>query len=321
MEAINADPPNVWLTTFYGFNPDKWESLGFASKGQRDHFIKHTQAGALVVIYGHKSRAREDQRGQVIGIQQMSRRVDFAKKFMDPAEWVAKESDPSFKGKWDYAVKAERAWKVVPESYQLVDDFADETYSTGLSRKIGAYGAMMSRSEADKLLDLTLVETSVFAEIAIDAALPALGRDLLRPSKAGPVSQKGYFTREAEGPKQNYILRLGGDADAFLGYAADGRSIVKVGMSVSPPTRMDAFNAALPAGAFCWSIIRSNEKDERSPYATSKLALIGEAAMKTALLGAQGKSLGGEFYLASEGAIEAAWQAGQQAVQEYSVVY
>ena len=73
-EAIAADPPNVWLTNFYGFDADKWGFLGFSSTGQRDHFVRETKPGCLVVIYGHKSKASEAQRGQVIGIQQVSPR-------------------------------------------------------------------------------------------------------------------------------------------------------------------------------------------------------------------------------------------------------
>jgi hypothetical protein len=318
-EAITADPPNVWLTTFFGFEPEKWGFLGFANEGQRKSFLRETKPGALVVIYGHKSKAAKDQKGQVIGVQQLSHRVNFAKVFMDPAEWVAKEADPETRGKWDIAVKATRAWKVAPESYQLVDDFADESYSLKLAQHIGSQGVRLTPNEAKKLLDMTLVETSVFGEIAIDAASPVLGRDLLQPSKPGPVSQKGFFTREAEGPKQNYILRLEGNTDGFLGYPANGHSIVKIGMSVSPATRLDAFNAALPAGAYAWILIRSNTMDNRPAYENSKLGLEGEKRMRE-VLSKEGVSLGGEFFLASDDAIERAWAEGQKAVRELASV-
>lgn len=318
-EAITSDPPNVWMTTFYGFDPAKWGFLGFANTAQRNTFVRETQPGALVVIYGHKSKAAKEQQGQVIGVQQVSHRVNFAKAFMDPAEWAAKEADPESQGKWDIAVKATRAWKVAPESYQLIDDFADESYSLKLAQHIGSQGVRLTQNEADKLLEMTLVETSVFDEIAIDGASPVKGRDLLQPSKAGPVSQQGYFTREAEGPKQNYILRLEGDINAFLGYPADGQNIVKIGMSVSPQVRCDAFNAALPAGAYGWSILRSNALDERPSYASSKLALVGEGRMKS-FLTKHGASLGGEFFLASDDAIERAWAEAQKAIQEFQSV-
>ena len=175
-EAIHAEPPNVWLTAFYGFTPERWGFLGFSSTGQRDHFVRETQPGALVVIYGHKARASDAQRGQVIGIQQVSHRVNYAKAFMDPVEWAAKEADAESRGKWDLAVKAIRAWRVAPESYVPIDTFADESYSIDRAQHIGAQGVRLTTREAARLLDLTLVETSVFGEIAVDAASPVEGR-------------------------------------------------------------------------------------------------------------------------------------------------
>lgn len=319
-EAITADPPNVWLTSFYGFNPAQWGYLGFSTKGQRDHFLKNTQPGVLVVIYGHKSKAPGAQQGQVIGIQQVSHRVNSAQAFMDPAVWAAKEADAETRGKWDLGVKATRAWKVVPESYQFIDDFANESYTTDRAQFIGSQGVRLTPTEARKILDLTLIETSVFGGGTIDAAVPVKAVALLRPSKAGPVSQTGYMVKEAEGPKENYILQLDGDADVFLGRSVAGRKIVKVGMSVSPSTRMDAFNAALPACAFSWSLLRSNSLDGRAPYPSSKLGLRGEEGMKV-VMAARGEWLGGEFYLASQEVIDAAWAAGIKKVEVFSAVY
>lgn len=319
-EAITADPTNVWLTSFYGFNPAQWGYLGFSTKGQRDHFIKNTQPGAVVVIYGHKSKAPEGQRGQVIGIQQVSHRVNSAQAFMDPAVWTAKEANEETKGKWDLGVKATRAWKVTPESYQLIDDFADESYTAGRAQFIGSQGVRLTRAEARKIFDLTLIETSVFGEIGIDTAVPIKGDILLRPSKPGPVSQTGYMVREAEGPKENYILQLSGNIDDFLGRPALGRKVVKIGMSVSPSARMEAFNAALPACAFRWSLLRSNALDGRPAYASSNLGLRGEEGMKQ-VMAAKGEWLGGEFYLASQDVIDAAWAAGIKKIEEFSSAY
>lgn len=319
-EAIIADPPNVWLTSFYGFNPAQWGYLGFSTKGQRDHFIKNTQPGTMVVIYGHKSKAPEGQRGQVIGIQQVSHRVNSAQAFMDPAIWAAKEADEVTKGKWELGVKAIRAWKVVPESYLTIDDFANESYTASRAQFIGSQGVRLTPAEARKIFDLTLIETSVFGECNIDIAVPVKGEILLRASKPGPVSQTSYMVKEAEGPKENYILQLNGDLNAFLGRPAEGRKVVKVGMSVSPSSRMETFNAALPACAFSWSILRSNLLDGRAPYASSQLGLRGEEGMKQ-VMASRAEWLGGEFYLASQDVIDAAWAAGIKKIEGFSIAY
>ena len=315
-EAIAADPPNVWLTNFYGFDPDKWGFLGFSNTGQRDHFVRETKPGCLVVIYGHKAKASEAQQGQIIGIQQVSHRVNVAKAYMDPVAWARKEDDPEMAGKWDLAVKATRAWRVAPESYVRVDDFADETYSLGAAQIIGSLGKHLTSREAAKLLDLVVIRTSVYGERAIEAASAVPGSLALTPSKAGPVSQQGHFAREAEGPKQLYVLRLDGNADAWIGRPANEAIIVKVGMSVSPASRRDALNAALPAGAFQWSILHSNDLDGTEPFPSSKPALQGENVIKRDLALA-GDSLGGEFFLATSEAVTTAWRAGQAAASAY----
>ena len=101
LAQITADPPNVWLTSFYGFSTETWGFFGFSNDGQRKHFVRETQPGALVVVYGHKTRAPVAQRGKVIGIQQVSHRVNHAKVFMDPSEWVRKLGDPERADKWN----------------------------------------------------------------------------------------------------------------------------------------------------------------------------------------------------------------------------
>ena len=304
--AILSSPPNVWLTSFYGFTPEDWGMLGFSNNGQRNHFVRETEPGALVVVYAHKSMAPKHQRGMVIGVQQVSHRVNNAKAYMSPAAWLRKETEMDASDKWNLAVKATRAWRVAPESYMPIEEFAPESYSTARAQFIGSQGVRLTNAEARRVLDLTLIETSVFGELPIDAAIAVRGSDLLAPSKPGPVSQSGYFCKEAEGPKSLYVLRLVGNEDAFLGRSAEGSMIVKVGISKSPISRRDTLNSALPSGAYRWEVITSNEIENLAQFANSKLAIRAENAIKEHLYRSQ-QSLGGEFFLATDQAILDAW--------------
>lgn len=306
LAQVLADPPNVWLTSFYGFSPETWGFLGFSNDGQRNRFVRETKPGALVIIYGHKSRAPTKQQGQVIGIQQVSHRVNHAQAFMDPFEWIRKQADPERAGQWNLAVKATRAWRVVEESFLPIEALAPETYSLARAQVIGSQGMRLTGAEARRLLDLTLIETSVFGEIPVTAAAPASGAELFTPSGPGPVSQSGYFCREAEGPKSLYVLRLCGDESAFLGRPADGRWIVKVGISASPSSRCMALNGALPAGAFRWDIVRTNQDVGLPLFPKSVDAIRAETQVK-AYLHQHEKSLGGEFFLADAKSVYAAW--------------
>ena len=306
LDAIESTPPNVWLTRFYGFAPSAWGFLGFSNNGQRKHFIRETKPGVLVVVYGHKTMAPENQRGMVIGIQQVSHRVNHAQHFMSPTECVRKEADAERAGRWNLAAKATRAWHVAQESYLPIEEFAPESYSTGSAQYIGSQGTRLTSTEAQHILDLTLIETSVFGEIPVEAAVAVPGRDLFAPSKPGPISQSGYFCKESEGPKSLYILRLFGDETSFLGRDARAKQIIKAGISGTPSSRCAALNNALPTEAYRWEIVRTNERDGRDLFPSSKPAINAETKIKDFLAREQ-VSLGGEFFLTDEMSLHRAW--------------
>ena len=90
MQAIYDEPPNVWLTSFYGFRPELWGFLGFTDEGRRRSFIEGSRPGVLVVVYG-AGKAAKDDLGKVIGIQQCSHRIGDAQRFMAPHEWASKK--------------------------------------------------------------------------------------------------------------------------------------------------------------------------------------------------------------------------------------
>lgn len=317
MEAIYSDPSNVWLTSFYGFRPEEWGFLGFSDEGRRKSFIDNSKPGALVVIYG-SGKASKEHLGQVIGVQQCSHQIGHSRQFMSPYEWNVKESDPQRAGKWNYGVKATRAWRVTPESQMDVRAFAPKATETGAWQHIGARGVKLSRQDALNILKLDLQEVDVYGENPIVGSSPGSAREILAPSKAGPVSQAPFATKESEGPKHLYVLKLEGDADAFLGEAANGKLIIKVGFSKSPMTRRDDHNRTLPRGAFRWEVLYSGQTSGFDPYPSSDHAKAGERAMQEILCREpHGKSLGGEFFLAETALIKEAWQKGNSTAKEF----
>ena len=313
--AIESDPPNVWLTSFYGFAPRNWGFLGFTTETMRNSFIRRSKAGALVVVYA-ATGAGAATRGKVIGIQQVSHRLGHASDFMDLESWRDKHANPDRRDKWNFAVQAVRAWKVTPETSPSVADFAPRTYSPGRAQVIGAQGMPLESVEALNILKLDLVEVSVFDGPPIDLVAAASAMQALKPSRPGPVSQSSYMVREAEGPKHHYILELEGNADAYLGWHSAGQKIVKVGFSKSPETRCADHNRAFPAGAYHWHVLKTTFLDRREPLPSSGHAKAGEQKMKD-LLEKSGRSLGGEFFLAEQAAIDLAWHAAIKASESW----
>lgn len=317
MEAITSDPPNVWLTSFYGFRPETWGYLGFSSEGRRSSFLKRTKPGVLVVIYA-AGKARKDMLGSVIGVIQCSHEAGPAVDYLAPFEWTRKQADPESRGRWNYAVKAVRAWRVATESRVAVRDFAPYATATEAWEHIGSLGEPLNRKEAQNILKLDLQEVGVYGQSRIEWSEPHRALEILAPSKAGPVSKQPYTVREAEGPKHLYILRLIGDTDAFLGEKVHPHQIIKVGMSSSPARRCEEHNRSLPRGAYQWEILKSGPTSSFAAYPTSAHALAGERVIQQHLLDvSKARSLEHEFFLASQEAIESAWLAGNKIAREF----
>lgn len=316
IDAIERDPPNVWLTSFYGFDPGNWGYLGFSVDAQRNGFLKRTEPGVLVVVYA-SGKAPKDMLGRVVGVLQCSHRVNNAKAFMSPVAWETKQKDPDRAGRWELAVKATRAWRVAPDERPLIQEFAHETYLTSRAQAIGSQGMRLTANEARHLLSLTLQEVTVFGEDSILASSAGTGLQLFAPSKPGPVSQSSYTVREAEGPKSLYILALAGNLNTFLGRSIpDDMLVIKVGMSKSPAVRCLDHNLAWPACAFTWSILKENRTSGVDRFPSSRPAICGENAMKS-VLASRGECLRGEFFLARRSDVEAAWEEGLAAAHKW----
>lgn len=315
MAAIRCDPPEVWLTSLYGFTTESWGFLGFTQEWMRKNFIAKSKPGALVVVYAAHG-APERLRKRILGVQQVSHRQGTKWAFLAPERHKAERAAPDRREKWVHAVKVIRSWRVPEEDRPTVEEVARETYSHANAQVIGSQGMRMTKAEAEGILKLNLVECEVFGEAEIDALIPVPGEEALRPSRPGPVAKTPRIVREAEGPKHLYILRMQGDEQALLGYDPAGAWIVKVGMSGSPSTRCDAHNRTLPKCAYSWVVERSTFTVGREAFPTSDHALAGEQAMKE-FLAEEGRSLGGEFFLAQQAAVERAWELGVETADRF----
>lgn len=317
LSAVERNPPEVWLRSFYGFSPEDWGFMGFTQLPIRDRFIRESRVGALVVIYGATGCDDPRDQGVVLGVQQHSHDVGHAKNFMTLGEWKRKAADPEQAGRWNHGVKALRAWRVTEEHRVSVEEFAPETYSAVRAQAIGAQCMRLSQRDARNLLKLDLFEVPVFGGLPVNQFIEGSASEVLSPSNAGPVSKSPFETRESEGPKHLYVLQLEGNVEHILGCPTDDEILLKVGFSRSPSTRCADHNRTLPRCAFRWKVLFSTYEDEREPFDCSDRAKAGEQAMKDALEN-YGQSLGGEFFRASVGYAEAAYKRGIRACEAWT---
>jgi len=321
MEAVLSDPSQVWLTSYFGFTPEDWGFLSFTDKGRRDTVIEQTKAGFLVIIYGSSNaKTPPSQRGKVIGIYQCSHEIGVAEDFTSALGMARKRRLQSNPNQWNHGIRAVRAWAVTPETYQSIADFAPVSYKSGSGTTISRHGIQLHPSDAQNLLNLDLVEVDVFGSELLGSSLIGSARSIFEnptPSKAGPVSQSPFKTRESEGPKHLYVLELTGPTEELFDIDVSGQKVIKVGFSKSPQMRCDQFNKAIPICKLGWHVHLSTFDEGLAPFPSSEHAKAGEDVMKV-YLDKNAKSLGGEFFLANPEQIFAVWEKCKLAAKEVS---
>jgi hypothetical protein len=315
---------DTWLTSFWGFSPDQWGCIGFSDAQKRNRFVSATKPGVLVAIYVTKGKGPVDERGKVIGLMEVSHEAGHAEQFISGDAWARKESDPESRGKWSFALKATRAWRIVREDWKAVDELFPEAYASADPQFIGAAGMPIGANEAETLLQLDVYEVPVYGQdTPVDETITTL-EAALAPSRAIPPAQSGYWVGETDGPKHLYILKLKGDIAAYLGRGAAAvkdKAVIKVGFSRSPLTRRDQIQRAYPVGAFKWEVLKPQVSATPAPYANARIAIVGEDAMKARLVDDGAESLGGEFFLAEDWLVHTTWAAGQFAANAAQSVH
>lgn len=258
-------------------------------------------------------------RGKVVGVLEISHEAGDAKNYISGDRWREKELDPASKGKWLHAVKATRAWSIVPEDWKPVEHLLPNAYNSAHPEFIGASGVKVSAEEAGKLLQLDVEEVHVYGcNNSADPTIQTL-QNSLRPSLAIPPPSAPYRVGETDGPKYLYILKLLGNTAVYLGCSPDvveEKSIIKVGFSKSPLARRNQIQSAYPEGTFKWEILFPNPTPDAAPYSNARIAISGEDAMRKRLVDEKAKVLGGEFFLAEDWLVYKTWAAGIHAAQQ-----
>jgi len=178
-------------------------------------------------------------------------------------------------------------------------------------------GIRVSSKDISKLRNLDWVEEPVFGESFVGATdrIAKLEDFGLKPSNAvGGAEHPFTYTREPPGPKRLYVLKLTGDAAKMCGLETrdvEGKEIYKVGFSMAPYIRRDAFNKTLPGNGYFWTL----DRQQKNWCATQKLAIVGENTLKH-WLRKNAKSLGFEFFLSTPQELNNAWKSALESVDQ-----
>lgn len=305
---------SVHLSPFWKWTPEKWGGIGWTYETEGRKTLKDLSDPFLCVCYSVKSqasvepkhRAPREERGYILGFVLANKEEGDRDDFTHPSVY---DSAPD---KWRFSVRVLKAYRYIPEHWLNAYEF----FSSKEGRSVARRGKdITGHPSLSKLQELDYYETEVYSNPTkfpqpLPPPSPSTPAGMVR---GGPIRGTGY---EVSGDLENrpcdlYILRLAGDASAFLGYPARGSSIYKIGFSYSPRTRLSAFRKAMPEGAFEWKMYCSTRKDKHALYKNPHIAQVGEYAMKK-YLAENAKHLSGEFYLATRIHIDKAWEIGRK---------
>lgn len=327
-EGIWDQDYSVRLAAGDGWSPQTWGTIAVSSKKRRNTIGEETTDPFIVVLYVRKDAeyADEGQEGRFVGFYLVSHEKGHRNRFTHSSEHGI------FPDKWQYGFRALRAFRFLDE---FRPDLADlDLAGRGKARAFSQHILEASPAAVRRLVRIPFVEEPVFGSTSeIDPVIHySRASSETDPEEqeavegiaafkgkvgAGGVNRSGYFVpaEPVDAPKELYVLRLDGDVNAWLETPTKGRSIYKIGYSISPATRCDAFQRALPWGRYGWHVERSTRGDGDDRYPGSDIAIAGEDAMKD-FLANKAEWLGGEFYAATEDQIEKAWKRGRKAARK-----
>ncbi|MBC6429044.1 MAG: hypothetical protein GDA55_07465 [Cellvibrionales bacterium] len=316
-QALWPDDISVLLTSFWGWTPETWGTVGWSDQPgltHRHNLLKELSDPFICVIYvTDRAKADPDLKGMLSGFYLVSHVTGDRDEFSHP---MHHNTEPS---SWQHSLRALRAFSFLPEYRLKAIDVFPELNRTGTARSVSRWGKIIEElSEINQLRSTPWIEVPVFSPGKMDAepVNPDIKIEGMVP--AGPASASGYTVLEGTKhlPRELYILRLTGDTAAYMGRPVDDSEIFKIGLSVSPELRRQFLQKSMPKGAFQWQIEKTTRKDGHTPYSFTA-AVAGENAMKKHL-SQNAEHLGGEFYLASEKQIATAWIAAHEAAKNFT---
>ena len=305
---------SVLFTSFWGWDPPTWGTVGWTGdrgRTRRENLLSQLTDPFITVCYVTSNQTYIDPalKGMIAGFYLVSHERGDRDQFTHPIHF---ERSPE---KWRHSLRAVQAFGYLPEHRLSVREFDPSIFDR--ARSVASMGEIITDPAKIERLKITpWVELEVYTSVsnfddksAADVARQGMVR-------AGPANAEGYVVANGTQflPRELYVLRLHGNADVYLGRPASSRVIVKVGLSASPDMRRQIFQNAMPRGAFEWKIYRTTSNCGLAHCPSHPVAVKGEYAMKRHLA-SHAEWLGGEFYLASEETIEAAWQLGCEAAQ------
>lgn len=289
---------SVWLTGFWGFDPEQEGILGFTDFRDRDRLFNLINERQLVCIYGAASPETDSKIiHHLLGILEVERTpIDSWEKMSE----AAKNRNVSLgrEEKWRYAMPVRRAWRT---KHTLdVKQVFPKSYDPKNGRYIAKFGTWLAPEEAHWLLkNVPFCQANVFGEPPIAESEANSTRTgsisaFLNPSQ-GIFGRFGHRTFELhDKPHKLYLAHFPYSPELLVGSSVPkGFGLVKIGISGNIKNRLKALNLSFPQTAnISWNIRRTAEFPDRAAAGEAERKFKAEAIEQQSAL-----SLGKEFFL------------------------
>lgn len=294
LSRLPERPRQIWLRSFYGFNPEDAGCIGWTEEGPRDRMLGLIEDGDLFMIYGASTAETErHHRNRVLGFLQVRAGSIRDRDKSSPAAMQEKKAR-GWQEKWTYAIPVVSAWRV--DEPILLETIAQKTYRPEAGQAIAVWNPPLLPEEIDLALKINVTEVQVYGEPALSETALRNVRfgQAFRPSRAFPGSFGERTALYEDGPTYLYLARFEGDGLALLGLPKspfDKNTLVKIGVSNDKSRRLSELNSGFPpASVGKWTIGLVSEAYERLQAAEFAEQAFKNKAEK------QLQSLGGEFF-------------------------
>ncbi|MCW5725046.1 MAG: hypothetical protein KIS81_08805 [Maricaulaceae bacterium] len=274
--SLDASSP-VWLTGFWGFDPEEWGAFGFTDPLDRDRLFSLIGQRQLVCIYGAASPETDSKLvHHLLGVLEVERLpIDSWDRISD-----AKKEETIQLGrheKWRHAMPVRRAWRT---KHTLdVKQVFPKSYDSSKGRYIARFGTWLTPDEARWLLEkVPFVETNVYGEkpINVEENKPSeedFIASSLNPSKGifAAFGDRSYETRDK--PHALYLAQFPEAADLLVGHTVPiGAGLIKIGISGDIKNRLKALNLSFPQTSIIgWKIKRTAKFSNRNDAAEAEI--------------------------------------------------
>lgn len=291
-----VQPPTIFVTGMWGFDPTHDGYVGFTSKKTRDRLLDEYRAGDLVVVVGQSSQfTAPGDVGRMLGLVELVPSAILDEERVSPEGYAAKVKRWGVE-KWRYALPISKAWffRLGVKANMVLPD----TYTTANARAIGKSFKELSDGERDRVMGLPVHAVGVYGQPEWRPDEEGGTQSVANATRRGPKPWFGTAEHTtSDGETTVYVMKLTGEADALFPerhLKGTKRVVIKVGRSSDVGRRRAELNFGFAkSAAVSWEVALAQR------FATAAEAHNAEQATIDRLV-SQKASLGGEFAIVNE---------------------